>query len=73
VVRRLKEVRKDTVTGSGPICRKQDELWHTAERELLFAYSLFNDAFRSSDCIASNDRMIVNNELERAWKEAVVA
>jgi hypothetical protein len=26
-----------------------------------------------SDYIASNERMIVNNELERMWKEAVVA
>jgi hypothetical protein len=37
-----------------------------------FIYSLFNDAFNSSDYIASNERMIVNNELERIWKEAVV-
>jgi hypothetical protein len=39
----------------------------------LFIYSLFNDAFSISDYIASNKRMIVNNELERMWKETVVA
>jgi hypothetical protein len=39
----------------------------------LFTYSLFNDAFSSSHFIASNERIIVNNELERMWKEAVVA
>jgi hypothetical protein len=42
---------------------------------ILFIYSLFNDAFSSSDYTASNERMrmIVNNELERMWKEAVLA
>jgi hypothetical protein len=35
--------------------------------------SLFNDVFSISDCIASNERMMVNNELERMRKEAVVA
>jgi hypothetical protein len=39
----------------------------------LFIYSLFNDAFSSSDYTASSEKMIVNNELERIWKEAVVA
>jgi xanthine dehydrogenase iron-sulfur cluster and FAD-binding subunit A len=42
---------------------------------MLFIYSLFNDAFSISDYRASNERMrmTVNNELERMWKEAVVA
>jgi hypothetical protein len=31
----------------------------------------FKDAFSSSDYFASNERMNVNNELERRWKEAV--
>jgi hypothetical protein len=39
----------------------------------IFIYSLFNDAFIISDYIVSNERMIVNNELERMWKEAAVA
>jgi hypothetical protein len=39
----------------------------------ILIYNLFNDAFSISDYIASNERMIVNNELERMWKEAVVA
>jgi hypothetical protein len=39
---------------------------------VLFIYSLFNYAFSISDCTVSNERMIVNNELERMWKEAVV-
>jgi hypothetical protein len=38
-----------------------------------FIDSLFNDAFSGADNIASNKRMIANNELERMWKEAVVA
>jgi hypothetical protein len=38
-----------------------------------FIYSLFNDAFSVSDFIASNEMIMVNNELERMWKEAVVA
>jgi hypothetical protein len=40
---------------------------------ILFIYSLFNNTFGSSDCIASNGRMIVNNELESMRKEVVVA
>jgi hypothetical protein len=44
---------------------------------LINLISLFNDAFSISisDYIASNERMrmIVNNELERIWKEVIVA
>jgi hypothetical protein len=36
-------------------------------------HRLFNDAVSSSDCITSNDKMIVNNELGRIRKEAAVA
>jgi hypothetical protein len=39
----------------------------------LFIYSLFNDTFSSSDYTASNERIIVNNELESLWKKAVMA
>jgi hypothetical protein len=39
----------------------------------LFIYSLLNDFVSSSDYIESNKRIIVNNEMERIWKEAVVA
>jgi hypothetical protein len=35
--------------------------------------SLFKDAFINSDYIASNEGMAVNNELERVWKEVVLA
>jgi hypothetical protein len=38
---------------------------------LFYSCGLFNDAVSSSDCIASNDRM--NNELEKIWKEGIVA
>jgi hypothetical protein len=37
-----------------------------------FIRSTPNDYFSSSEYIVSNDWMIVNNELERIWKEAVV-
>jgi hypothetical protein len=36
-------------------------------------FSLFNDALSISYYIASNDRMTVNNEVERMGQEAVVA
>jgi hypothetical protein len=39
----------------------------------LFICSLFNNTFSISEYIASNERMIVNNELERMWREADVA
>jgi hypothetical protein len=39
----------------------------------LFIYTLFNDPFNDSDYTASNVRMTVNNELERVWKEVVIA
>jgi len=32
-----------------------------------------NDAVSNSDCITLNDWIVVNIELERAWKEAVFA
>jgi hypothetical protein len=34
---------------------------------------LFNDAVSSSDCVTANDRMVVNNEIGRMWKNTVVA
>jgi hypothetical protein len=34
---------------------------------------LFKDAFSSLNCIASNGKRSVNDELEGIWKEAVVA
>jgi hypothetical protein len=41
----------------------------------IFTFSLFNDTGHTSYCIlvASSDRTVVNIELERTWKEAVVA
>jgi hypothetical protein len=41
--------------------------------EVSFIWALFNDAVTQSDYTASSDWMVVNNELERTWKEAVVA
>jgi hypothetical protein len=38
----------------------------------IFIY-LFNDALSSSDYVALDDKMIVNNISERMWKETVVA
>jgi hypothetical protein len=40
---------------------------------IYFIYNLFNGTVSISDKKASDERMIVNNELERMWKEAVVA
>jgi hypothetical protein len=40
---------------------------------IFIIYSLLNYIFSSSDCVASNGRMIVSNELERVQKEAVLA
>jgi hypothetical protein len=37
----------------------------------LFIY-LFNSAISNSDYAASNDFIMVNNELERTWKKTVV-
>jgi hypothetical protein len=39
----------------------------------LFICSLVKDIYRSSDSVVSNDRMIVDEELEWAWNEEVVA
>jgi hypothetical protein len=36
-------------------------------------YASFHDSARHSKFIASNDRMVVNNEVERAWNEIIVA
>jgi hypothetical protein len=43
-------------------------------RNFVFIRDLLNDDVNSSDYIMSNnERMIMNNELERIWKEAVMA
>jgi hypothetical protein len=47
-------------------CQKIAERWN-------FCVDLFNSAVNMSDYIASNDRIIVNNELRRMWKEVVMA
>jgi hypothetical protein len=38
----------------------------------VFICGLFSDAVSNSEYIALND-LLLNNELERMWKEAVVA
>jgi hypothetical protein len=40
---------------------------------IYFIYSLFDDPGSNSDHIASNDSIIVNNDLETMCKEAAVA
>jgi hypothetical protein len=37
-----------------------------------FILGLFNKTLNNSHYITSNERIIVNNELDRMWKEAVV-
>jgi hypothetical protein len=39
----------------------------------IFFFCLFNTSLNVSDCIAPNDWMVVNSELQRMWKEAVMA
>jgi hypothetical protein len=55
------------------LIREQHSKCNSALYNYLFIYSLFKNAFSSSDYIASNERIMVNNELERMWKEAVIA
>jgi hypothetical protein len=43
----------------------------SSQKYLLFICGLFNGTFSSSDYTASNNKMI--NELERIWKEMVMA
>jgi hypothetical protein len=44
-----------------------------AKHSSLFICGLFNDAVSSSDTVASGDKVIMNDELERTGKEVVVA
>jgi len=48
-------------------------LWRPTDltAEMLFVV-LFNDAFSSWNCVASNGKGSVDDELERIWEEAVV-
>jgi hypothetical protein len=39
---------------------------------LLFISNLFNDVVSDPEYMASKSRMIVDNELERVWKETVM-
>jgi hypothetical protein len=45
--------------------------WHKLASWSEYIYNVFNDTVSISACIMSNGRVIVNNELERVWKEAV--
>jgi hypothetical protein len=63
-----------------PVCESCDIIFNWARTAFfhiiqLFGAvdSLFNDVLSSSDYIMSNERMKVNNELERIWTEVVVA
>jgi hypothetical protein len=38
----------------------------------LFTCNVFNDAVRNFDCVASDDQMTVNKEVERMLKEMVM-
>jgi hypothetical protein len=40
---------------------------------LIFICGLFNDAVSISNYMTSNDRIIMINEFEKIWREAVVA
>jgi len=40
---------------------------------MVIRFNLFNDAVSSWGCVASNDWMISEYELEWIWKETVVA
>lgn len=40
---------------------------------MVIRFSLFNDAVSSCGCVASNDWMISEYELECIWKETVLA
>jgi len=40
---------------------------------MVIRFSLFNDAVSSWGCVASNDWMISEYELECIWKETVMA
>jgi hypothetical protein len=39
------------------------------QRNAFYFYSSFNNVFSYSDYTASSERVIVNNELDRIWKE----
>jgi hypothetical protein len=41
--------------------------------DTLFIYGLFDDALSNRGYTALNGKMLWDNELERMWKEAVVA
>jgi hypothetical protein len=43
-----------------------------AIRSYLFIYNLFNEAASNSDCIESNVRVKLNNELGFMWMEALL-
>jgi hypothetical protein len=49
------------------------EWWHNAVCLLLFSHllilGLYNDIFNISDCIGPNNGGLVDNELERRWKD----
>jgi hypothetical protein len=47
-------------------------LMHSRRINRLFRCGLFNQVFRSSNCIASNGKIIIDNALDRMRMEVVV-
>jgi hypothetical protein len=45
---------------------------HENQGSTIIFYGLFKGGVSNSDCIASNGRMAVSNELERMWKEVAI-
>jgi hypothetical protein len=44
-----------------------------AVKEVIYLFLVYLTTLSVSEYMASNERLIVNNELEMMWKEAVVA
>jgi hypothetical protein len=71
-----KKVTKNLLVSLCIITHLPTAYTRTLEKSVInihFMHRLFNDAVSSSDCITSNDKMIVSNELGRIRKEAAVA
>jgi hypothetical protein len=56
-------IRKDSLSNKTQICKSN----------YLFMCSIFNDAVSNSGYIAFNEWLLVNDEMEWMWKEAIVA
>jgi len=69
----LPDVLDKEITQGSHQGRREDTYWNPFNKLFVLIPAACNDAFSSSDCTMSDERIILSDEFGGMWKEAVVA